>query len=106
MAHFAKLDFNNIVTQVIVVANDCTPDETTGIEFIKSLGLDGIWKQTSYNTLAGEHTEGGIPFRKNFAGIGDVYDEVRDAFYMLKPQEGDWEFDENTCTWLPKVIEL
>jgi hypothetical protein len=106
MAHFAKLDLNNIVTEVIVVANENALNEAAGIEFIKSLGLDGIWKQTSYNTLAGEHREGGTPFRKNFAGIGDIYDEIRDAFFMPKPQEGDWEFDENTCTWLSKVIDL
>jgi hypothetical protein len=74
MAHFAQLDQNNIVTQVIVVGNDDIKDETgneseaTGIAFCKSLlGSDTMWKQTSFN--------GNI--RKNYAGIGFTYDGKR-----------------------------
>lgn len=71
MAHFAQIDENNMVQQVIVIDNeDCSggefPDsEPAGQEFISSLGLDGIWKQTSYNSN----------FRKHYAGIGYAYDE-------------------------------
>jgi len=100
MAHFAKIDENNIVEQVIVIHNDCAPDEKTGQEFIASLGFEGVWKQTSYNTVAGVHTLGGVPFRKNYAGIGHIYDEARDAFIPPKPSDSKrWVLDEETCQW-------
>ena len=105
MAHFAKLDKNNVVIDVIVVHNDCAPDEITGFEFISSIGIDGIWKQTSYNTRAGKHELDGIPFRKNYAGIGFIYDENRDAFIPPKPEEGNWILNEDTCLWQPIPIE-
>lgn len=94
MAHFAQLDENNVVTQVIVVANqelilDGIENETKGIIFCKSLfGEDTRWVQTSYNGN----------FRKNYAGIGFTYDEPRDAFISPKP-EGNWILDEDTCRW-------
>lgn len=94
MAHFAQLDDNNIVTQVIVVANeelllDGVENETKGILFCKSLlGEDTKWKQTSYN--------GNI--RKNYAGIGYTYDSDRDAFISPKPFES-WLLNEDTCRW-------
>lgn len=101
MAHFAELDENNIVVRVIVVANAEAPDEETGIQFLDSIGLGKNWKQTSYNTIGGKHLLDGTPFRKNFAGIGWVYDEGRDAFRPQKPTEGEWEIDEATCYWVP-----
>jgi hypothetical protein len=103
MAHFAKLDENNIVLQVNVVNNNCAPDEKTGQEFLASIGFEGVWKQTSYNTVGGVHQLGGTPFRKNYAGIGYVYDETRDAFIAPKP-DGDWELDEDTCFWVKMVV--
>jgi len=108
MAHYAKLDENNIVTEVIVVANLEAPDEATGIEFINSLGLDGIWKQTSYNSYAGIHTgpdgqlDGGIALRKNYAVIGYTYDNKRDAFIPPSPYPS-WVIDEATCQWVAPV---
>lgn len=66
MAHFAKIQ-NNIVTNVVVVANE---NEANGEEYLNSLGLDGKWVQTSYNAN----------FRGKFAGIGDIYDEANDIF--------------------------
>lgn len=99
MAHFAQLNDENVVTQVIVVTNECAPDEKTGQEFISSIGLEGRWLQTSYNTYGGVHKEGGTPFRKNYAGIGSIYDPIRDAFYEPKPVTGNWVFNENTCLW-------
>lgn len=90
MAHFAQVE-DNIVKQVIVAEQD----------FIDSGVLPGIWIQTSYNTRAGQHPEG-RPLRKNYAGIGYVYDEVRDAFYAPQPYPS-WLLDEQTCTWQPPV---
>ena len=93
MAHFAQLNDNNVVTQVIVVHNNELLDEngqeseTKGIAFCQSL-LGGNWVQTSYNAN----------FRKNYAGIGYTYDAVRDAFISPKP-EGNWVLDETTCQW-------
>jgi len=97
MAHFAKLDENNVVTQVIVVANKDTADaegvekEHIGAAFCERL-LGGVWKQTSYN--------GNI--RKNYAGIGYTYDASRDAFIPLKPFNS-WTLNEDTCQWQAPV---
>ncbi len=88
MAHFAQVDENNVVTQVIVVANnelllDGVENETKGIEFCKSLlGDDTRWVQTSYN--------GNI--RKNYAGIGYTYDPVADHFFAPQPYPS-WTLD-------------
>jgi hypothetical protein len=96
MAHFAKLE-NNIVTQVIVVANQDILDENgqeselKGIDFCSNL-LGGTWKQTSYN--------GNI--RKNYAGVGYTYDEGRDAFIAPKPF-ASWLLDETTAQWKAPV---
>ena len=92
MAHFAQLDENNIVIQVIVVANDELLDngvesEVKGIAFCQSL-FGGNWKQTSYNRN----------IRKNYAGIGYTYDAGRDAFIPPKPFES-WVLNEDTCRW-------
>lgn len=94
MAHFAQLDENNVVTQVIVVHNnDCqingVETEEAGIVFCKSLfGPTTKWKQTSYN--------GNI--RKNYAGIGYTYDAGRDAFIPPQPFPS-WLLNEATCRW-------
>jgi hypothetical protein len=104
MASFAKIE-NNIVIAVHSVVNEVIKDsngieqETIGIEFLKNLhGQDNNWKQTSYNTNAGVHSLGGTPFRKNYAGIGYTYDEIRDAFIPQKPFNS-WVLDESTCLW-------
>jgi hypothetical protein len=102
MAHFAKLDENNIVTQVIVVASECAPDEKTGQDFIASIPLDGKWIQTSYNTREGIHTLGGTPLRFRYAGIGYSYDPDRDAFIPPKPEDTEtiaWKLDQDTLLW-------
>jgi len=70
MAHFAQLNDDNIVQQVIVVSNNDAPTEEAGQAFVASLGLDGVWKQTSYNAN----------FRGKYAGIGYIYDAVNDVF--------------------------
>lgn len=94
MAHFAQLDENNVVTQVIVIHNsDCQIDgvesEQAGIDFCKSLfGASTEWRQTSYNGN----------MRKNYAGIGYSYDAGRDAFIPVKPF-ASWVLNEDTCRW-------
>ena len=121
MAHFAQLDENNLVTQVIVVANDellldGVENETKGIMFCKSLlGKDTHWVQTSYN--------GNI--RKNYAGIGYTYDPVADHFFAPQPypswildSDANWQapvqcpveegkafkWDEPTLSWVEVVL--
>ncbi len=93
MAHFAELDENDVVTRVIVVHNNELLDEN-GSES-EQLGIDfciahygGNWVQTSYNSN----------FRKNYAGIGYMYNFIRDAFISLKPFES-WVLNEETCQW-------
>jgi hypothetical protein len=96
MAHFAQIDDTNIVIEVLVVPEE---QQHRGQEFLADdLGLGGVWIQTSYNTWAGIHTEGGTPLRKNYAGIGFTYDADRDAFIPPRP-EGDWILNEATCQW-------
>jgi hypothetical protein len=99
MAHFAKLGIGNKVIRVETVSNDIATTEKAGEEFLQNLYQDReVWKQTSYNTFGGEHTLGGTPFRKNYAGIGFTYDETRDAFIEDKPYDS-WTLDETTCLW-------
>jgi hypothetical protein len=93
MSHFARLDENNIVIFVTVGRQ-----EDDGKEAELSERTGDTYKQTSYNTLAGVHTLGGTPFRKNFAGIGYTYDETLDAFIPPKPYSS-WTLDEATCLW-------
>jgi hypothetical protein len=98
MAHYAFLDDNNIVTEVITGV-----DETELIEGLHPETWYGnfrgqICKRTSYNTFGGEHQEGGTPFRKNFAGIGFYYDEYWDAFRAPRPFLS-WKLNYNTFLW-------
>ena len=99
MAHFAKLNNDNIVIDVQSVHNDTATDEAAGITFLNKLyGTIDTWKQPSYNTKGGVHLLGGTPFRKNYAGIGDTYDQTRDAFIPPKPYSS-WTLNETTCLW-------
>lgn len=97
MAHYAQLDSNNVVTQVIVIDNKDTADangvekEYIGAAFCERL-FGGTWKQTSYN--------GNI--RKNYAGIGYTFDSTRDAFIPPKPF-ASWVLVEETCQWKAPV---
>lgn len=117
MASFAKINSGNIVEQVISVHNNELLDngiesEQKGIEFLKNIfGQDTNWKQTSYNTIRGKHylsNNQGLSntqekaFRKNYASIGYVYDEQRDAFIGPKPYNS-WVLDEISCSWKPPV---
>lgn len=84
MSHFAKINENNIVTQVIVAEQD----------FIDM--IPGHWEQTSYNTRANTHLTGGEPFRKNYAGIGYIFDGI--GFYAPQPFPS-WIFNSDTYQW-------
>jgi len=93
MAHFAKLDENNIVLAVHVVNNDVitidgVESEQAGIDFLSDLHGHTLWKQTSYNAS----------IRKNYASIGMSYDASRNAFIPQKPF-ASWTLNEGTCTW-------
>jgi hypothetical protein len=92
MAHFARIE-NGIVHQVIVISNDDAPDpypasEALGQAFIASLGLEGEWRQTSYNGT----------FRAHYAGIGYTYDADNDVFYAPQPYPS-WLLNESAGIW-------
>lgn len=101
MAHFAKLDENNVVLEVHVVHNNELLDENgvereqKGIDFLVAWsGGYPHWKQTSYNGN----------MRKNYAGLGYTYDPVRDAFIPPQPTP-DAVLDEATCQWIVPVVD-
>jgi hypothetical protein len=100
MAHYAFLDQNNIVTEVIVGKNE----GEDGIDWEQHYGefRGQVCKRTSYNTAAGVHSSGGTPYRKNYAGIGYTYNAVRDAFIPPKPF-ASWALNEQSCQWEPPV---
>lgn len=102
MSHFAKLDNNNVVVFVTVGRQ-----EDDGKELELSQRTGETYKQTSYNTQCGVYYDPytGLPssdqskaFRKNYAGIGYTYDEVRDAFISPKPYQ-DWVLNDFSCCW-------
>ena len=93
MAHFAKLDANNVVIFVTVGR-----DEDNGKEDELSARTGDVYKQTSYNTQGGVHILGGTPFRKNYAGLGYTYDAGRDAFIPPKPY-ASWVLNNDTALW-------
>ncbi|MBF0183612.1 MAG: hypothetical protein HQM06_04370 [Magnetococcales bacterium] len=102
MAHYAFLDNNNIVTEVI-------PGRDEG-----ELAIDWeVWygnfrgqtcRRTSYNTFGGRHRGGGTPFRKNFAGVGYCYDARRNAFLAPQPYPS-WVLDEQSGLWQAPIPE-
>ena len=110
MASFAKIGLNNKVIEVLSVVNEVLHDangveqESIGIDFLTKLTGYPVWKQTSYNTVGGVHSSGGIPLRKNHAGIGYTYDEDRDAFIPKKPFNS-WILNETTCLWEAPVAK-
>ena len=101
MSHFAEINSDNIVTNIIVAEQD----------FIDSgaVGNADTWIQTSYNTRGGVHyapnsqtPDGGVALRKNYAGIGSTYDASKDAFYEPQPYPS-WTLDNDTCQWNPPI---
>lgn len=99
MAHYAFIDENNLVTEVIVGKDEIDlVDGITSWEDYYGELRGQTCLRTSYNTCGGAHSDGGTPLRKNYAGIGYTYDEARDAFIPPKPFES-WVLDEDTCLW-------
>ena len=96
MDYYAFLDENNIVTQVI--QGWPQGSENTDWEQWYGESLGQVCKRTSYDTLGGKHLLGGIPFRKNAAGIGFTYDYARNAFIPPKPFPS-WVLNDDTCLW-------
>ena len=96
MAHYAFLDENNIVTEVIVGKHE----GEDGVDWEQHYGAfrSQSCKRTSYNTSGGVHRLGGTPYRKNYAGIGSTFDAERDAFISPKPY-ASWLLNEDTCNW-------
>jgi hypothetical protein len=97
MAYFAKINEEGVVESVVSINNFVIGEaeksfpetELLGVDFIlNTLGFDGKWKQTSYNKN----------FRKNYAGIGYIYDSIRDAFIPPSPFQS-WILNESTCLW-------
>jgi len=112
MASFAKIGLNNKVIEVLSVVNEVLHDangieqEAIGIDFLTKLTGYPVWKQTSYNTYGGVNNKGGVPLRKNHAGIGYLYDEDRDAFIPPKPKNlPSWILNEQTCLWEAPVAK-
>ena len=99
MAHYAFIDENNIVTEVIVGRDeDEVVDGITDWEAYYAEFRGQACKRTSYNTQGGVHTGDGTPYRKNYAGIGYTWDEARDAFIPPKPYDS-WVLNEDSCLW-------
>ena len=97
MAHYAILNDNNIVVQVIPGKDETDKSQDWEQHYGEFFGK--VCKRTSYNTYAGKHKDGRRkPFRKNYAGIGFTYDEQRDAFIPPSPYES-WVLNEETCQW-------
>ena len=94
MAHYAFLDENYVVTEVIVGRDESNFDWERHYGDIRGQ----LCKRTSYNTSGGVHVSGGTPFRKNYAGIGYTYNLQLDAFIPPKPF-ASWVLDETTCLW-------
>ena len=108
MAHYAFLDENNIVTEVITgVDEDVIKTDSDGSQVGGSTEAWEEWygnfrgqtcKRTSFNSIQNSHHQSKASFRKNFAGVGYKYDEVRDAFIRPNPYPS-WSLNEETCDW-------
>jgi hypothetical protein len=91
MSYFAELNDNSVVLRVLAVPDE---HEHRGEEYLaKDVGLGGRWIQTSFNAS----------IRKRFAGIGDTYDQTKDAFVPPKPETGDHVWDEELFDWKPST---
>jgi hypothetical protein len=100
MSHFAQIDDDNYVIQVVVCDN-AMPNE--GLDMLLEV-FGGRWVQTSYNTIGGVHILGGTPLRMNYASVGGLYDELRDAFIPPKPSGmSSWILNNETLLWEPPI---
>ena len=102
MAHYAFLNADSVVTEVITGINETELIEGLQPETWYGNFRGQVCKRTSYNTHGGVHNNGGTAYRKNYAGIGYTYDTARDAFIAPKPF-ASWVLDEATCRWAAPV---
>lgn len=104
MAHFAKINNEGIVVNVLVVPNE---QEHRGNEYLsQDLGFDGNWIQCSYNTSEGVHRNGGTPLRGNYPSVGFFYDSIEDIFIPPKPlMHPSWVLSENKLKWIPPITK-
>jgi hypothetical protein len=100
MAHWAQINENNLVTQVLVTDNE-DPNGDEGYQFLIDT-FGGTWIQTSYNTMNNVHLLGGIPLRGNYAGVGFIYNETLDFFMKPKPFDS-WVANEATADWVAPI---
>lgn len=103
MAHFAKLDENNIVTTVESLSNDILNsdiDEETGLAHLRTTHNDptGVWKQTSYNTYENQHLLGGTPYRGSYAIIGGEWLPDVELFKSPQPYPS-WTWSNDNAKW-------
>ena len=101
MAHYALLDENNIVTQVITGKNEDEQRDGVDVnweEWYRDFVGAADCKRTAYNTQANQHLLGGTPFRGNYAGEGMTYDTANDVFISPKPFPS-WVMNTSTWTW-------
>ena len=106
MAHFAKIGLNGKVLQVLTLNNsdmlnsDGVEDETVGQQYLEKHNnwTAQMWIQTSYNTIGGQHKDGGIPLRGNYAGIGYTWDEDNQIFWSKKPY-ASWVKHNASASW-------
>jgi hypothetical protein len=116
MAHFAKLDENNVVTEVVVVSNNVATTEDAGVTFLRNLYKEPTanWKQTSYNTKLGKYLDYSTTppteaadqskaFRLNFAGIGWVWNEEIQGFVEGLQPYASWTLDTSIGMWQPPI---
>lgn len=104
MAHYAFLDENNVVVDVITGIDETELIEGKTPEVWYGEFRGQTCKRTSYNTLAGQHKLGGEPFRKNYASKGFYYDSEWDAFRPPQPYQS-WRLNYDTFHWEPPVPE-
>ena len=102
MSHWAEVDNNNIVTRVLVGDNN-DPVGDEGYSWLVN-NLGGKWIKTSYNTINGQHKNGGTPLRYNYAGLGMFYDEVEDVFYAAQPYPS-WTLNKDNYTLVAPIAQ-
>ena len=109
MAHYAFINENNIVTEVITgIDEDNTDDLPDGFDSWEAWYADfrgQTCKRTSYNTVANTHTDSGTPFRGSYPRIGDKYHEDKDVF-AVEPPYSDWILDDNGVWNPPEEMPL
>ena len=106
MAHFAKINNDKKVIAVLTLNNSDmlntsgVEEETVGQQYLEKHNNwpAQMWIQTSYNTVSGQHRNGGTPFRGNYAGIGFTWDENDQIFWPKKPFIS-WVKDVATASW-------